>query len=591
MGASAAEPGRSCTGCGKPLSRYNTGKRCQACISAGRKDNPGQSGENGGNLVDGVKLAQLRHERGWTQDMLAGCAGLSAVMVQKLEQNVRRTARISTLSALARVLDVPVGVLLGDKLVGETARAMARQAHDAGPYRPTLLRALIAERHWQRFQTFEAQFRRAARELAEREGEPDLAKLTVSSRQWERWYAGNVKTEPYPDACRVLEHMFGYPVQQLLATQESGNGHPKAASLIGQGDDDEVMRRRAFLFNLAALAGHTGFDAGDPIIAIESIRHGLIRSLAEERETADVDEWHEIALEYGGSYWTTAPAVLLESLMVDVVGLQAALNRCADNSGVQQELRSVGALLAAFTAQTIANLGSTREALQWWRTARYAADESNDPYTAIWVRGREIVRAGYEHRPTIVIMRLIEDAEHPMRKAPAHALPGLLAGKAQTLALMGRRAEAEMALGDLHERFEALSDSSINYGGAQFPWGEERLHFTDSFVYSHLGDFARAERAQRAALPFYSSHDLRQPAQLELHRALCLVYVGDVAEGIRHARTVISGLPNEHRIVIADLGWDILNAVPKTEQHRTEIVEYRNWLNASSGSQPKELSS
>lgn len=69
-----------------------------------------------------------------------------------------------------------------------TMKGNAIQASDH--VRPTLLRALITERHWQRFRTFGAQFRRAARELAERESDPDLAKLTVSSRQRERWYAG-----------------------------------------------------------------------------------------------------------------------------------------------------------------------------------------------------------------------------------------------------------------------------------------------------------------------------------------------------------------------------------------------------------------
>ncbi len=82
---------------------------------------------------------------------------------------------------------------------------------------PTLLRALITQRHWQKFATFEAQFRRSAAELSEIAGEPALKKLTVSPRQFERWYSGKVKTEPYPDACRVLEHMFGHPVHQLLA--------------------------------------------------------------------------------------------------------------------------------------------------------------------------------------------------------------------------------------------------------------------------------------------------------------------------------------------------------------------------------------
>jgi transcriptional regulator with XRE-family HTH domain len=222
------EPGRSCAGCGKPLSRYNTGKRCQACVSADRDSILARPGRSGAPLVDRAKLAQLRHDRGWTQAMLADYAGLSTDIVRKLEQGAKRSARLSTLSALARALDVPVGVLLGDTPVSEPAGTLARQADGTGeqaqaaePYRPTLLRALIAERRWQRFRTFEAQFRWAAREVAKREHDPDLAKLTVSSRQWERWYSGNVKTEPHPDACRVLEHMFGYPVQQLLATREN----------------------------------------------------------------------------------------------------------------------------------------------------------------------------------------------------------------------------------------------------------------------------------------------------------------------------------------------------------------------------------
>jgi transcriptional regulator with XRE-family HTH domain len=215
--------GRSCEGCGNPLSRYNPESRCRACAGPGKKDPPGQPG---GNPVSGAELAELRRGRGWTQEMLAERAGVSSAVVKKIEQNAKRSARISTLSALARVLDVPIGVLLGDEPPDVPAGVQARPVHQAGEpgaYRPTLLRALVAERHWQKFKTFEAQFRRAAKDLADREGEPDLAKLTVSARQWERWYSGDVKTEPYPDACRVLEHMFGYPVQQLLASQETSN--------------------------------------------------------------------------------------------------------------------------------------------------------------------------------------------------------------------------------------------------------------------------------------------------------------------------------------------------------------------------------
>jgi hypothetical protein len=159
--------------------------------------------------------------------MLGDYAGLSGDMVKKLERGTRKSASLATMQALARALDVPVGVLLGDGAVTEPATGVSGPAAMPGPgqredepYRPTLLRALIIERHWQRFKTFEAQFRRAAKALAEREDDKDLAKLTISSRQWERWYSGAVKTAPHPDACRVLEHMFGHPVKQLLATGE-----------------------------------------------------------------------------------------------------------------------------------------------------------------------------------------------------------------------------------------------------------------------------------------------------------------------------------------------------------------------------------
>jgi transcriptional regulator with XRE-family HTH domain/tetratricopeptide (TPR) repeat protein len=248
MTGPASDAARKCKGCGRPLSRYNMLNLCQACVSAGRNNSPGKSGDNRVPLVDGARLAQLRHDRGWTQEMLAGHAGLSCEVVRKLEQGVRHSARIDTLNALARVLNTSIAVLLGDdSRVIEPARGKTQQAeiaepaqHAGEPGRPTLLRVLIFERHWQRFKTFEAQFQRAARDLAKREGDPDLAKLTISSRQWERWYAGGVKTEPHPDACRVLEHMFGYPISQLLAIR-AGDSKQQAGHVFDAPVHESVL--------------------------------------------------------------------------------------------------------------------------------------------------------------------------------------------------------------------------------------------------------------------------------------------------------------------------------------------------------------
>ncbi|HEX2242993.1 MAG TPA: hypothetical protein VHK27_07040 [Gammaproteobacteria bacterium] len=112
----------------------------------------------------------------------------------------------------------------------------------------TLLRVLILARHWQKFDTFAVQFGRTAQELAAAEGESWIASLTVSRRQFERWYAGQVKTEPHPDACRVLEHMFGYTIQELLAPARKGQ-EPRAGEArktrreLTEADTIEVARQ------------------------------------------------------------------------------------------------------------------------------------------------------------------------------------------------------------------------------------------------------------------------------------------------------------------------------------------------------------
>jgi hypothetical protein len=100
-------------------------------------------------------------------------------------------------------------------------------------------------------------------------------------------------------------------------------------------DDEEVMRRRAFPMGLAAL---TGLGAAESAMALEGTRHGLNFALAERHASTDVEEWHEIALEYGHTYPITAPTELLKTLLVDLYGLQAAIGRYPDDA-IQRELR------------------------------------------------------------------------------------------------------------------------------------------------------------------------------------------------------------------------------------------------------------
>ncbi|MFB7633878.1 helix-turn-helix domain-containing protein [Streptomyces sp. NPDC056149] len=61
----------------------------------------------------GDRIARLRARRGLTQEGLAERSGMSVDVVRKLEQGVRRTARLSTLNSLARALDVEPSALVG----------------------------------------------------------------------------------------------------------------------------------------------------------------------------------------------------------------------------------------------------------------------------------------------------------------------------------------------------------------------------------------------------------------------------------------------------------------------------------------------
>jgi tetratricopeptide (TPR) repeat protein len=83
--------------------------------------------------------------------------------------------------------------------------------------RPTLLRMLVGQRHWQKYEIFRRQYENAANHLATEDNDPRLRGLSIAKRQFERWLGGKLKTRPYPDHCRVLEYLFGRSIDELLA--------------------------------------------------------------------------------------------------------------------------------------------------------------------------------------------------------------------------------------------------------------------------------------------------------------------------------------------------------------------------------------
>src|SRR5512142_516509 len=97
---------------------------------------------------------------------------------------------------------------------------------------PTRLKALLYQRHWQTYRTFQAEYDRAAKTI-----DPKLVATWPSRAQLHRWMAGELRGLPYPEHCRILEAMFpGFTAAQLFEA-DPGDADGGTAPQPGTGSD------------------------------------------------------------------------------------------------------------------------------------------------------------------------------------------------------------------------------------------------------------------------------------------------------------------------------------------------------------------
>lgn len=348
------------------------------------------------------------------------------------------------------------------------------------------------------------------------------------------------------------------------------------------------VQRRALLLGgigttLAAGAHPWNGLGADSTRALEELRHDVTPSLSGGEAVTNVEEWHEIAAEYGQRYMRTAPADLMVSLSADIAALRTAIERAPGSHTA--ELRSAGAYLVAFMAMTTANVGDNAGARRWWWTARQAADAGGDPGTILWVRAREAIDSCYLDRQPQAIVRLAEETEAKAGKlTPSAGAHFLLDAKAQALSHMGRKDEAEATLARLGESFFSLAVTPRSHEESTLNYSEDCLRYVESMTYTHLRDFGKADAAQTAALTIHAGRRPRGTAEVELHRAQCLIGTGDVPGGLSHATAIVTALPVKHRVLgVRNLAVKTLNAVPRSEQNRPAVTEYRDTLSGVFG--------
>jgi hypothetical protein len=326
----------------------------------------------------------------------------------------------------------------------------------------TLFLSLLRLRHLTQFEAFEAQFRRAAKGLSERDGDQRLAKVTVSQRTWERWRSGSVATMPRPDTCRVLEAMFGHSVHNLLRPAAAGVPEEHAGGSTASGQPHEKMEmtlimaaRRARQFSATADSTNVGPD-----------------SLSQLR-----DEAARLADAY--------PSEPLAVLLPDLVQLQddtLTLLEGRQPPEYTRDLYVVAGLASGMLAKASHDMRDPQTAMTHARLAwQCASNAGHDPLRA-WVRGVESLIKYWAGQP---------------REAREYARAGLdVAAATGTVrvwlhALQGR---AEAALGDASAALGAIQqaagarervqeDDLDSLGGiCRFPVERELYYAADSGV-------------------------------------------------------------------------------------------------------------
>ncbi|WP_093802116.1 hypothetical protein [Streptomyces sp. Wb2n-11] len=99
--------------------------------------------------------------------------------------------------------------------------------------RAILFPKAVAAQRMRVYETFTVHFQRAAKEVAQLDGDPSLASVYVSRSTWDRWMVGDIKGLPRHPTCRVLEHLLNETAERLFGPAEpnaSGQTRPESAA-------------------------------------------------------------------------------------------------------------------------------------------------------------------------------------------------------------------------------------------------------------------------------------------------------------------------------------------------------------------------
>lgn len=286
---------------------------------------------------------------------------------------------------------------------------------------------------------------------------------------------------------------------------------------------EDPMLRREFLTDVAG-------TAIAPVVASDLLAQGFAARLA---GGPSADAWEAKLAAYGTDYMSMGAADIQRRVAGELVVIQQQLD--------QPRLWAAAARLMTLYAKTFPGADGSA-AVRWYRMAATAADQSGDPGTRVWVRGRAAIALGYEGASLGVADVLADQALALGDGRPSLGLLNAVYGKAHAAALRGDRATA-LALDTQGRRIFDTAGSHEQTSDYAVPWW--RLNVFRSLLLARLGDEKAATDAQDQALAALPQSLPRFATHLELHRGLMLARSGDHAGGIAHAAAAMDALPPE----------------------------------------------
>jgi transcriptional regulator with XRE-family HTH domain len=409
-------------------------------------------------------------------------------------------------------------------------------------------------------------------------------RLGVHPTTVRRWESGDIGGGPHPWIRRKLAEHLQVSAEELeeLLAEPMGPGPDRGASsgLLSwvAADDEDDMNRRALLRLLGGAALAAPF-AGH----LEHLRRGLDAALGAPTSAADIEEWEHTASRYAREVGYLPYLQVLPALTADLAEVQTRLVRVPD--ALRPRMAHVCGQLSALMAIALFQNGDPGGARRYWRTAVRAADQSGDPALQSLVHGRRAVYALYEEQPASATLELAEEAIGAGRGGPYAGVASGNAARAQALAMLGHHDEARSALGALDNVFARLPEPSVSDRSSVWGWSDQRLYHTQSWVHSHAGRVSEAAAAQDAALALYPASSYVGPAQVHLHRAMCVIAAGDPSEGARHTVHTLQALPQHCRdnAVIRRTAVLVLAVVPERARTLPAVAEARELLALPTG--------